>query len=185
MNMLRKERLYTVDDIFALPDGERAELLDGEIYYMAPPSWTHQRLVSELHYEIKNYIKTHGGGCEVLPSPFAVFLNDDALNYVEPDISVVCDKAKLDEKGCHGAPDWVVEIVSPSSRSMDYFKKLIKYRAAGVKEYWVVDADRKATTVYHFESDEMEEYPFAEDVPAGIYENFSINIKNGLEERNA
>ena len=98
------------------------------------------------------------------------------MNYVEPDISVICDRNKINEKGCYGAPDWIIEIVSPSSRSMDYFRKLIKYRIAGVKEYWVVDPEKTLTTVYSFERDRMEEYPFGEAVPVGLYENFSIKI---------
>ena len=105
-----------------------------------------------------------------------MFLNDDDINYVEPDISVICDTSKLDEKGCHGAPDWVIEIVSPSSRSMDYFTKLFKYRTAGVREYWVVDPQRKTVTVYQFEQDQMTEYAFGESVPVGIYEGFEVTF---------
>lgn len=176
MNLLRKKELYTIDDIYTLPDGERAELIDGEIYYMAPPSWTHQRIISKLNQVIANYIDSNNGDCHVLPAPFAVFLNQDDITYVEPDISVICDESKLDDKGCHGAPDWIIEIVSPSSKAMDYFRKLIKYKNAGVTEYWVVDPDRKITTVYNFKSDSMEEYPFGEDVPVGIYEGFNIKI---------
>lgn len=176
MEALRKEAFYTIDDIYALPDGERAELIDGQIYYMAPPSRTHQRLSMFLSSAILAHIREKGGGCEVYAAPFAVFLNDDDVNYVEPDISVICDTSKLDEKGCHGAPDWVIEIVSPSSRSMDYFTKLFKYRTAGVREYWVVDPHRKTVTVYQFEQDQMNEYAFGESVPVGIYEGFSITV---------
>ena len=118
------ENFHTVEDIYKLPDGKRAELIDGCIYDMAPPGTTHQRILSYLHASIFNYISSHNGNCEVFPSPFAVFLNKDDFTYVEPDISVVCDKNKLDQKGCHGAPDWVIEIVSPGSRHMDYFTKL-------------------------------------------------------------
>ena len=99
MDVLKKEEIYTIDDIYALPDGERAELIDGKIYYMAPPSWSHQRISSYLHNEIYNYVKRKNGECEVLAAPFAVFLNEDDINYVEPDISVICDQTKLDEKG--------------------------------------------------------------------------------------
>ena len=176
MDALRKEEIYTTDDIYALPDGERAELIDGQIYYMAPPGRTHQGLSMFLSSTIQGHIREKGGGCEAYAAPFAVFLYDDDLNYVEPDISVICDTSKLDEKGCHGAPDWVIEIVSPSSRSMDYFTKLFKYRTAGVREYWVVDPQRKTVTVYQFEQDQMTEYAFGESVPVGIYEDFSITI---------
>lgn len=176
MNALKNETIYTIDDIFALPDGKRAELLDGRIYYMAPPSRTHQRISSYLHNEIYNYIKKNHGNCEVYAAPFAVFLNKDSINYVEPDISVICDPSQLDERGCHGAPDWIIEIVSPSSKSMDYLKKLYKYCTANVREYWIVDHARKQVMAYHIEQDTMEQYSFGEEIPVGIWEGFSINI---------
>lgn len=176
MNVVRKEEIYTIDDIYALADGERAELIDGKIYYMSPPSWTHQRISGYLYNEIYNYIKRNKGTCEVLAAPFAVFLNNDDINYVEPDISIICDRSKLDEKGCHGAPDWIIEIVSPGNKPMDYLTKLFKYRTAGVREYWIVDSAKKRVTVYFFEKELMEEYSFEEDVPVGIYEGFSIRI---------
>ena len=147
MNVIKKEENYTIEDIYALPEGERAELLDGRIYYMAPPNTKHQRLVNYISTEINLYIRNNNGSCEVFPAPFAVFLNKNETNYVEPDISVICDTSKLDDKGCHGAPDWIIEIVSPSSKQMDYYKKLFKYRTAGVREYWVVDPDTSIVTV--------------------------------------
>ena len=103
MNIVRKEETYketyTIDDIYALPDGERAELIDGQIYYLATPSRTHQRILFSLSRKIADYIDSKGGNCEVDIAPFAVFLNNDDVNYVEPDISVICDPSKLDEKG--------------------------------------------------------------------------------------
>ena len=177
MEALRKEDVYTIDDIYALPDGERAELIDGKIYYMAPPSWTHQRISSKLHQTIANYIDSKNGTCQVLAAPFAVFLNEDDINYVEPDISVICDQSKLDEKGCHGAPDWIIEIVSQSSKSRDYMAKLFKYRTAGVREYWIVDPEKQMVMVYGFEKDIAEQYKFGEDVPAAIYDGFTIKVE--------
>ena len=168
---------YTIEDIYALPDGERAELIDGKIYYMAPPSTRHQRIISDIHYRIKDYIIKNNGECEVLPAPFAVFLNKDNKNYVEPDISIICDKDKITDKGCHGAPDWVIEIISPGNKEMDYFKKLFKYQAAGVREYWIVDPIKEMVMVYRFEKETMEEYSFGEDIPVGIYEGFSIKVQ--------
>ena len=94
MDVLKKEDIYTIDDIYALPDGERAELIDGKIYYMAPPSWNHQKISRKLHQAISNYIDSKKGKCEALAAPFAVFLNEDDINYVEPDISVICDLSK-------------------------------------------------------------------------------------------
>lgn len=97
-------------------------------------------------------------------------MNADDRNYVEPDISVICDKSKLDDRGCNGAPDWVIEIVSPSSKQMDYFTKLFKYRTAGVKEYWIVDSEKNRVMVYQFKQDEVNVYDFTEDIPVGIYD---------------
>ena len=90
---------------------------------------------------------------------------------------MICDLSKLDDEGCHGAPDWVIEIVSPSSKSRDYMTKLFKYRTAGVREYWIVDPEKHMVMVYGFEKDMVEQYRFGEDVPAGIYEGFSIKVE--------
>lgn len=172
---LENEKAVTVDDICNLPDGQRAELIDGTVYDMASPSWKHQRLITFLTFEIENHIRNNDGKCEVLPAPFAVFLNNDK-DYLEPDISVICDPSRLDDEGCHGAPDWVVEIVSPSTSSRDYMVKLFKYKNTGVREYWIVDPSSKVITVYNFENDNVRQYKFGDDVPAGIYEGFYIKI---------
>ena len=100
-----QKKTYTVKDIYDLPDGQRAELIDGHLYMMAPPNFQHQKLVYQLGRVLGNYVDSHGGACEIVPAPFAVFLSKDDQNYVEPDLSVICDRDKLDEKGCHGAPD--------------------------------------------------------------------------------
>ncbi len=172
---------HTINDIYALPDGERAELIDGKIYYMAPPSRKHQRLTVELSTIINNYIKSNHCSCEVDIAPFAVFLNEDDKNYVEPDISVICDPKKLNDKGCVGAPDWIIEIVSPGSKRMDYSVKLFKYRTAGVREYWIVDPEKNRILVYDFVHEDLAEYTFADDVDCYIYPGFSINLsKLGL-----
>ena len=173
---LPKERIYTIDDIYALPEGERAELIDGQIYYMAPPSRKHQEIAGELFTSINNYIRAAGGSCKPYIAPFAVFLNENDKNYVEPDISVICDPNKLNEKGCVGAPDWIIEIVSPGSRRMDYNNKLFKYRTAGVREYWIVDPQKEWIMVYSFFNDDMNEYSFTDDIPSGIYPGFSLNL---------
>lgn len=173
------EKFYTIDDIYALPDGERAELIDGRIYYMAPPNTRHQRILSFLHLEIGNYIRKNKGGCEVFPAPFAVFLSADDSQYVEPDISVICDKNKLNEHGCSGAPDWIVEIVSPSSRPMDYYTKLSLYRSAGVREYWIVDPMKQVILVYDMEHAAAPViYSFSDKIKANIYENLYINFSD-------
>ena len=94
-----EEKLYTIEDIYALPDGKRGELIDGKIYMMAPPSRIHQKILQEFSRVIGNYISGKGGSCEVYPAPLAVFLSKDDKNYVEPDISVICDKNKLTDRG--------------------------------------------------------------------------------------
>lgn len=167
---------YTIADIYNLPEGQRAELMNGKMYMMAPPNTRHQELVHFLDKTIGNYIDSENGDCKIFPAPFGVFLNESDAEYVEPDISVICDKSKIDEDGCKGAPDWVIEIVSPASRSRDYGIKLFKYRAAGVREYWIVDSDKDRITVWSFEQDIMEEYSFCNSVKAGIYDGFEIDF---------
>lgn len=175
---LAQKSLFTIDDIYSLPDGERAELIDGQIYYMAPPTRKHQRIAGELFAIIREYINNHEGSCEVDIAPFAVFLNENDINYAEPDISVICDPEKLSDKGCSGAPDWIIEIVSPGSRRMDYFTKLFKYRTAGVREYWIVDPDKERITVYDFESEDTGEYAFTDSIKAGIYDDLYIDFSD-------
>ena len=174
--MALPERKYTTMDIYSLPEGERAELIDGAMYMMAPPSRVHQRMVMELSALIHDHIQRHGGDCEVDVAPFAVFLDDDDRTYVEPDISVIFDKSKLDDAGCNGAPDWIIEIVSPSSRSMDYGIKLFKYRNAGVREYWIVDREKNRVMVYDFEHDTLIEYTFSDSIKVGIYDKLTIDL---------
>lgn len=166
----------TIADIYALPEGRHAELIEGRLYMMASPGRIHQEIVSELHYLIRDYIKKKNGICRVYPSPFAVFLHGDDNIYLEPDISVICDRNKLTREGCKGAPDWIVEVVSPSTRPMDYLKKLMKYGAAGVREYWIVDQEKDRIIVYNFEHDTVEEYTFSDRVRAGIYEDLEIDF---------
>ena len=181
---LPKNNSYTIEDIFALPEGKRAELIDGQIYDMAPPSPFHQKLVMELSATIRNYIRAKGGSCEVYPAPFAVFLNKDTQNYVEPDISVICDVDKIDHKGCNGAPDFIIEIVSPSSQRMDYLTKLLKYRSAGVREYWIVNPVTKTVQVYSFEGNENStQYSFDKEIPVTIYSDLKICISDLLTEK--
>ena len=178
---LPQEKIYTLKDIYALPDGQRAELIDGQMYMMAPPNRIHQKLSHLLDWTIENYIRDKKGACEVYPAPFSVFLNEDDRNYVEPDISVICDKNKLNEKGCNGAPDWIIEVTSPSNPQNDYGIKLFKYRTAGVREYWIVNPQKKSVTVFDLEKDEKSnQYNFDDNIPSCIYEDLSICISDLL-----
>ena len=120
---LPQKEFYTAEDYWNLPEDVRAELIDGQIYNMAPPSRLHQELVSQFTKIIGNYIDSHKGGCKVYPAPFAVNLDANDKDWVEPDISVICDPDKLTDRGCSGAPDLIIEILSPSSRKMDYITK--------------------------------------------------------------
>ena len=178
MPLLQQNKEYTIDDIYALPDGQRAELIDGQMYMMAPPTRRHQQILLSLSRKIADYIERKGGSYEVDIAPFAVFLTTDDKNYVEPDISVICNPDKLTDKGCTGAPDWIIEIVSPGSRRTDYYTKLFKYRTAGVREYWIVDPEKNRIMVYSFESDDTAEYTFSEAAKAGIYDDLEIDFSS-------
>lgn len=171
-----QERRYTIEDIYALPDGVRAELIDGKLYYLATPTRTHQKLAGGMYLAVATYIRSKNGTCEVYIPPFAVFPFDDEETYLEPDLIVVCDLSKLDEKGCHGAPDWVVEVLSPGTRSKDMSIKLFRYRAAGVREYWVIDPEERTVIVYDFTG--LEEaaalYTFDNEIPSVIYPDLKI-----------
>ena len=168
---------YTIANIEALPEGERAELIDGEWFWMDTPTWTHQDILMQLAIEISLHIRKKKGNCKVLPAPFAVYIKKDKFNYVEPDISVICDEEKKSEKGCQGAPDWTIEILSPSSVKMDCERKVKLYREAGVREYWIVDPKAETVTVYDFEHDkEPVRYSFSDRIQAGIFEDLYLKL---------
>lgn len=168
---------YTIADIEALPEGERAELIDGEMFRMDAPLRIHQDILMQLAVEINLYIKNNGGICKVYAAPFAVRIKKDNRNYIEPDISVICDREKLDKKGCQGAPDWVIEILSPSSAEIDCKRKVQLYRETGVREYWIVDPEKERVTVYDFEHGETTQYSFSERVKARIFEDLWLDFK--------
>ena len=144
---------YTFADCLTREENERMEIIDGEAVMMAPPSSVHQEIVAELTRQFGNYLE--GKQCKVYPAPFGVRLferdgesPEDVDTMVEPDLSVVCDRNKIDKHGCKGAPDLVVEILSPSSLRHDRFVKLGLYQRAGVREYWIVDPEYKSVQVF-------------------------------------
>lgn len=146
-----KER-YTFADVLTWPGDERAELIDGEVVMMAPPTTTHQLISGEIFRQLANYLE--GKKCRAIPAPFAVRLfekdgeaPEDIGTVVEPDISIVCDTSKLDKHGCKGAPDMVVEILSPSTQRHDRLVKLSLYQRAGVREYWIVNPEDQTVQV--------------------------------------
>ena len=179
---LAKSDSYTTEYIYSLPSGQRAELIDGVVYDMAPPNRIHQKLAGQFTKIIGQYIDKNHGSCEIYPAPFAVFLNADNKTYIEPDISVICDKSKLDDYGCNGAPDFIIEIVSPSSRKMDYSTKNAIYANAGVREYWIVDPAKERSTVYLYENDAAPMiFSFDQAITVGIYGDLNIIISDLLK----
>lgn len=169
----------TEQDYYNLPENIRAELIDGRlIYNQAAPSRIHQTILGELHTVINNYIKSKGESCRVYPAPFAVKLWEDRPTIVEPDISVICDRDKLTDRGCTGAPDWIIEIVSPSNASHDYIRKLNLYADAGVREYWIVDPEEERVLVYALEQDniKVKPYTFQDPIYVNIFEDLSIHF---------
>ena len=171
-----RDKIYTIEYIINLPDGERAELIDGQLFNMASPNTRHQRISFNLALKISNYI--NNGSCEVFLAPFAVFIKQDDINYVEPDISVICDASKIDDKGCHGAPDWIIEITSPSNAGYDFITKLSLYKSAGVKEYWIVHPQENIIYVYYFAEDEYipHTYTFKDKVNSYLFEGLTIDF---------
>ena len=174
--VLIQENNCTEDDYYNLPENIRAELIDGQIYYQAAPSRRHQKILNFLNTEINIYIRSKDGSCEVYPSPFAVKLSEQEENIVEPDISVICDPRKLTDSGCTGAPDWIIEIVSPGTSSHDYVRKLKLYLDAGVREYWIVDPSKESILVYWMETPgfEISTYTFSDNIKVNLYRDLSI-----------
>ena len=178
---LPQKQVYTSEDYWNLPDGQRAELIDGKLYAMAPPNRTHQKILGTLYSTIFNHIEYHKGTCEVYPAPFAVNLTANDKVWVEPDISVICDKDKLSDRGCEGAPDWIIEIVSPGNPKNDYTIKLFKYRTAGVREYWIVNPMKKVVQTYIFEGiEESDIYFFEDEIPVYIFDGLTIKLSELL-----
>lgn len=176
---LAKPNIFTEEDYYRLPENVRAELIDGQFYDMSSPSRIHQRILGHLYVTIANYINSKGGPCEVYPAPFAVKLFNDDKTIVEPDISVICDPSKLTDRGCTGAPDWIIEIVSPSNPTHDYVFKLNLYLDAGVREYWIVDPAKTTVVVYHLAEEQfkMTVYTFHNKIKSGIYDDLWIDLK--------
>lgn len=172
-----RSQCITLEEYEALPNDKRVEVFDGGIYDLASPSRIHQSLITDLITIFHTYIQKMNGDCEVFPAPFDVILSKNPLTIVQPDIMIVCDKDKLDEHRCNGAPDFIIEIVSPGNPSDDYIKKAYYYEYYGVREYWIVDPKRKIVTVNYFEKNEVAiQFSFESAVKVNIYENFYINF---------
>ncbi|MCM1329787.1 MAG: Uma2 family endonuclease [Ruminococcus sp.] len=167
------EKLYTAEEFYSLGITEPCELINGQIVYMSPsPNIRHQRLAKGIIVTIENYIKKNKGKCEVFSAPTDVKLSSDVI--VVPDIFIACDPNKFDEQKYNGAPDLVMEIVSPGSFGRDYKDKLLLYKAAGVKEYWIIDPTEERVIAYLFGQPNITEfYTFDDVIPVGLYKNNS------------
>ena len=176
---------YTFSDYMSWDSEERYELINGVPYMMATPSRRHQEAVGEIFGQLREFLK--GKPCRPFVSPFGVRLNalgNDDDTVVEPDIVVVCDHSKLDDKGCNGAPDFIVEVLSPSSGRMDKFIKFQKYQKAGVREYWIVDLESKTVSANTLENGKYFNTAYAYESIANvhIFEGCQIVLKDVFAE---
>ncbi len=180
-------KMYTYTDYLTLTENEPIEIIEGRILAMSPaPSRIHQKIISKIITELNNYITSNNGECEVYPAPFDVILvNDDeevnnSKNIVQPDISVICDKDKLNDKGCFGSPDMIIEVVSPYNPNNDYIKKLNLYDKYKVKEYWIVNPMKDTILVYTLEDNNgygmPTIYTFKDKIKVNIYDNLEIDF---------
>ena len=186
MPLLQEEGKYSYADYLTWPEGERWEIIDGIAYMQAAPTPIHQEILVGLIVQFHHYLS--GKPCKVYPAPFCVRLikgdekkNEDIKKVVEPDISIVCDKSIIDEKGCNGAPDMIVEIISPSSIKMDRLIKFNKYEKAGVREYWIVEPEGKLVSVFVLQADQRYGRPeiYTEDdkIKVSILPDLIVDLK--------
>ena len=146
----KKQGEYTLDDYYSLPDDRRVELIDGVIYDMGVPTFLHQMVAGKVYYEVTKYIEGRGGKCIPALSPVDVCLDCDNKTMVQPDMISLCDKSSIKRWGIMGTPDFVLEVLSDSTRSKDCTMKLEKYTDAGVKEYWIIDPNKQQLIVYDY-----------------------------------
>ena len=176
---------HTLKDYYALPEERRAELIDGTFYDMAAPAGIHQEILLILGSLFREYIRKNKGGCKVYVAPRDVQLDpNDDKTIVQPDVLVVCDRSKITDRCILGAPDLIVEILSPSTRETDLHIKASKYANAGVREYWIVDPQKKIILVYRFTESRFPAcFSFADSITVGIWEdNMQIDFKQISEE---
>jgi Uma2 family endonuclease len=182
----KKDQIFTYADYLKWDDGERWELIDGFAYNMTPaPSPLHQRISGRLYLQFGNYLLN--STCEVFPAPFDVRLSeaneaDESITtVVQPDITIICDPLKIDDKGCKGSPDMVVEILSPTTTRKDVKEKFLRYERAGVKEYWIVEPSAKIVTVYRLGDAGLygrpDVYSDEERIKVGIFEDLEIDLQ--------
>ena len=168
---VRKEEGYTLEDYLALPEERRVELIDGVFYDMAAPTTVHQAIAGFLYKYLLDFVLEHEGPCMPFISPVDVQLDQDDRTVVQPDVLIVCDRSRYRNGRVFGAPDFLVEVLSPSTRKKDMQLKLYKYANAGVREYWIIDPDKRVIVVYNLEQMEVPViYSFQDSVPVGIWQ---------------
>lgn len=182
----KSSKKYTYKDYYSFEENLRCEIIDGVIYDMTPaPSRKHQEISGELFRQFANYLQEKP--CKVYHPPFDVLLpnqneqDEDITTVVQPDLTVVCDKNKLVDKGCIGAPDLIIEITSKSTALKDFGVKLCLYEKVGVKEYWIVQPDLGLVMIYTLVNGSYGRNAsyFKEDpVKIGIFEDFTIDLKD-------
>ena len=175
---------YTIDDYLALPEERRCELIDGVFYDMASPPVVHQMLAGYLYHQLMTFAEKSCAQCRPYIAPLDVQLDKDNRTMVQPDVIVCCHDEQDSGVRIFGAPDFLAEVVSPSSRQRDRFIKYLKYKNAGVREYWLIETERMEITVYRFDKDdEVRVYSFDDDIPVGISErNCAISFR-GIKQR--
>ena len=167
-----RQGTYTLDDYLALPDEIRVELIDGVFYDMSSPTNIHQLLAGEIYRVLANFLRTKKGPCLPFIAPADVQLDCDNKTILQPDVFVVCDRKKIPANRVFGAPDLVIEILSPSTRKKDISIKTNKYLNAGVREYWIVDPSKQKVLVYLFEDKDFDDimiFGFDQKIPVGIF----------------
>ena len=162
---------YTLEDYLNLPDdGPRMELIDGVFYDMGEPATAHQAIVGYIYKKLMDHVLERKGPCMPMLSPVAVQLDSDKRTVVEPDVLVVCKREKFQNRRIMGAPDFILEVLSPSTRRKDMNLKAFKYQHAGVREYWMIDPAAQRLIVYDYENEALPVvYTFADKVPVGIW----------------
>ena len=161
---------YTVEDYLALPDEKRVELIDGVIYDMGAPRYVHQLIAGEIFRQIANFLLDKGGKCRVYIAPADVQLDNDNRTMVQPDVFILCAPEKSDNLRMYGAPDFALEVISPSTKKKDFAIKTSKYLNAGVREYWILDPYQEILLTYYFELDDTPRiHGLDKTVPVGIY----------------
>lgn len=173
----KKPGEYTIEDYYKLPDERRVELIDGVFYDMAAPRNIHQLLVGAMYVFFHQWIQGHKGSCLPFVSPVDVQLDpSDNKTMVQPDVLVLCDRSKMQQGHIIGAPDLVVEVISPSSWKNDLNRKQAKYEAAGVREFWVISPQNQSIIVMNFEKNTYFTYDFHSQIPVGIWEECLLDF---------